>query len=441
MTTSLWKYSAIPLDQLSHKGDEHSTRRQNGELSAASAAEVRSSLRRIGLQVIDVRPVRRPAWQQVRLPIGQLLARILARHTQSTRRRWYRYWRNRRRALRAEFLDSLATMIDVGMTLSEGLSALIEESTSGSDRSHRSRRRMLVHLRQHVAEGSSLAAACREQSLWFSTIDCAMIDAGEQAGTLASTLHSLAEADEHVDDLTHRLAGALLYPALVLLAAVGVGVFLSTHTLPDLTSILTEAGTAIPPLTQIVMTVGQVIASHALLIVAAVVLLFVALRGLLEFLARRHDRVARALRRLQPRVWRTLVVGRLSTQLAELIGAGIPIVDALRILAPTLPRRVGTQLHTAADRIEQGDTVGNVFTDRAWFSTEFCCLLETAQISGDLAHTLARIGARYQRRSKRLIDQLATLLEPVAIIMLAIIVGTVVMASILPLIRLKEVIG
>ncbi len=129
--------------------------------------------------------------------------------------------------------------------------------------------------------------------------------------------------------------------------------------------------------------------------------------------------------------------------LSELIEAGIPLVEAIRIVAPTLRGVHGgllaRSLQHAASRIEQGQPVSCLFENERWFSDEHRQLMRAGEEAGELPRSLKRIGEMDLRASRRRIDQLASLLEPVAILVLAVCIGVVVMAAILPLIRLQEI--
>ena len=94
---------------------------------------------------------------------------------------------------------------------------------------------------------------------------------------------------------------------------------------------------------------------------------------------------------------------------------------------------------SAADRVERGEELAEAMDDEIWFDAEFRRLLAIGQSTGELDSLLERIGQRYARQAKRLIDRLAALLEPCVILTLAVLVGLVVMAAILPLLRLQEV--
>ena len=445
---TVWRYTAVPLTRQA----QASARR--GELAGESAAEVRASLRRIGLQVVDLRPLRRSATDPV---TENHLAWFRELHG-SIRSSLEGYSRGRRRHERAELYDGLATMLDSGLPLLEAVDTLI-----GSTKRRRGAvRSMLVQVREQLRGGSSLAEAITAHRSWFDTGEVAMIEAGQLSGTLTRVLRTLAERHERSGELSNKLISALAYPTIVAMVGLGVVIFLSVKTLPDLTQILTHAGIETPALTAKVMALGQFLAGHWLALIVLAVGVFVGLTVLSGLTAQRQIQWPDRLRRLYPKVLRRIAVARVSLQLAELLRAGVPVVDALRVLAPTSSGggsrsggggesrsggggtsggggSLARQLHTAADRVERGDELAAALDDEHWFDGEFRQLLAIGQATGELDSLLERIGRRYARQAERLIDRLAALLEPCVILTLAVLVGLVVMAAILPLLRLQEV--
>jgi type II secretory pathway component PulF len=305
---------------------------------------------------------------------------------------------------------------------------------------------MLVEVREELRGGASLAQAMREHPDWFDAIDIAVVEAGQHSGTLPSVLLGIAERQERSSELSHRLLSALAYPTLVLCVGLGVVVFLSVKTLPDLTKILVDAKIPVPGLTARVMWFGQLLAAHWIkmgaLLLAILVIAALTRRLWKSLSIDIPPWIQGILARVQPpRVLRRMLVGGLVAQLSELLRSGVPMVEALRVIAPTQrSARLAHLLTQAAHRIEHGDDLSASLDDRAWFDPELQRLLEIGQASGELDEMLARIGERYQRRAKRLIDRLTVLLEPAVLLLLASLVGIVVMAAVLPLLALQEII-
>lgn len=407
MTT--WRYTAIPA-----KG--HSVT-QSGEIAAESAERARAALRRIDLQVTHIRR----AWRPHEIFRGVGLNRI---HD-----RLCRYLCERRRGGKSELFDSLSTMLDAGVPL---LDALDSMNRSGSRRSPMTR--MTGDLRETIREGESLSAAMCGCPSWFDATDVAMVGAAQVAGELPRVLASVAERHSRSSELQNKLVASLTYPFLVSLVGVGVSVFLSVKTLPELVGILTGAGVDPPRLTVAVMSTGQVLVGSWW----AIPVLAIALFSVGAALRARFESVL-----APPRLMRQLLVARFLTTLTDLLRAGVPLVDSLRVVTPTISGWGSHALRSivveSADRIERGSDVVDAFDAPRWFDAEFQRLVSVADSAGDLDQALERIGTRYQRRAERLIDRLATLLEPAAIIILAAFVGIVVLAAVLPLVRMQEI--
>ena len=428
---TLWRYSAVDLQRAGQApGSARTGAIRSGELAGESAAAVRASLRRIGLQAIDVAPLRR---SRLAIPGRASVLPGVQEFAQ-------RYLRGRRRFQCAEIYDSLATMLASGIPLLEAVDA----AAGSKHRSGRSARLMLIQVRERLRTGGSLGQAMREHPAWFDGAEVAIVDAGQHAGNLHQVLSSLAQRHEHAGELANKLIGALAYPFIVLLVGIGVAIFLSVKTLPDLAKILTDAKVPIPALTANVMWIGQLVVHHwFMLMLGALVVVIgaIALPSAFRRMPWELPPMIRRLRKLRPRVIRTMAIGGLALRLGELIRSGVPMVEALRILAPTTRHySLRQELLLAADSVERGDELSEALDDDHWFDEEFQRLLDIGQSSGELDQMLQRIGQRYQRQAKRLIDRLATLLEPAVILLLAVFVGTVVMAAILPLLRLQEVV-
>ena len=146
---------------------------------------------------------------------------------------------------------------------------------------------------------------------------------------------------------------------------------------------------------------------------------------------------------LTPKVARRASLAKALLGLSELLRAGVPAVEALRVLAPTagsvVTARLGELLGSAAGRIERGESFAEALDDPRWFPDEVRRLIRVGEQSGELESVLDRLGHRYKRSAERLIDRLAALLEPAVILVLAFGVGIVVMAAVLPLTRLQNV--
>lgn len=409
---TVWRYTAATA------GAAQPTR---GVVSAPSAEAARQVLRQAGLRPVRVRPVQRPG-----------------RSADASRRGLAAgYLRKRRTASKAEFFDAVATLIGSGVTPRDALLVL-----AGS-RSGVSGPGVLARvLADDVAQGVPLSTAAMAQPAWFDRSECAVLAAGEQAGELDHALTRLAERQARAHDLGSRLTAVLAYPLIVTAVGTGVGCFLAVRILPQLTGVLTDAGIEVPPLTRLVMGTGQTLAAHAFWLIP--LLAGAGLAGAVALASTRTRLHPWAVRRT-PAVLRRVRTAESFLALAELTESGLTLVESVRIVAPTATGPLGAALGRAwlgvAERIEQGARFEGALSDDAWFTPEHRRLIAAGARSGELAATLRRIGERERRSAHRLIDRAASLLEPLAIVGLTFFVGAVVLAAVLPIVRLQEIIG
>ncbi|MCB9844661.1 MAG: type II secretion system F family protein [Phycisphaeraceae bacterium] len=407
----LYRYRAIPLAE-----GGGSDRR--GLLSASSAADVRASLRRIGLLALEVRPAR-------------------ARSVTATR--WASVLRARRRRAKIDLLDALASMLGAGIPLEESLSTLGRAPGATSA--------MIATVRHEVREGSPLSVAMDQRPAWFDPADVALVRCGELSGDLSAALRAACERDARLEALESKLVQALTYPVLVGVVAIGVTVFLSTHTLPQLCAILTDSDVPVPGLTLAVMRIGSALASYGWLLVVAILVLI----GAVGWISRGPDSMREGVAR---RPWKFPGgIGRPAREacladalftLAHLVRVGIPLVEALRASSASLrgvsASRVGSAMRIAADRIETGAAVARSLREAGVIDDELVGVVSAGEAAGELDSVLAKAADRLARRSRRATERLAALLEPGSILLLAVLVGLVVMAAVLPLLRMKEIV-
>lgn len=436
----MWRYEAIDLRTALSNGRAKPALRR-GEIAAESAADARAALRAVGLQVLEIRPDR--ASRQV-APNPQ--RRTTKRENLGTglRETIDSYFRGRRVQERADAFDALSTLLASGVPLAEA----VETVADSGDGKSRPLRRVLMQIRGDLRAGKSLSESLSQHRGWFDQSEVAMVGAAEVAGTLASTLAEIASRQARSAAIAQKLVGALAYPSIVLLIGVGVALFLATRTLPQLSSILASARLDVPPLTQALMAVGSFVSQWWLAIGIAMAALAIAAgyfapRTLSSLTPAWRGRLDRAI----PLAVRRLAAAHALIRIADLLRAGVPLVETLRTVGPGyrgLRAGLGASLLAAAGRLEEGDDLSTALaadsaTSGGWFDAESRRLISVGESGGDLAPVLHRLGERYERQTARLVDRLAAFLEPGAVILLAVLVGTVVMAAVLPLLKLQEI--
>jgi len=246
----------------------------------------------------------------------------------------------------------------------------------------------------------------------------------------------LAQRHARSEDLRGKLGTALAYPVLLLVFGLGVVVFLTTNTLPQLTGVLVDSGVEVPGLTRVMMAIGNALSAHPVAIAGVAILGAIAF-----FRIVRSDRLAGA-RLRTPLVGRVLVRSQLagaSELLARLLDGGLTLSESLALVAPTVPNSRIRGVFIAMDKdLREGRTLSSSLSAASFIEPTYRRVLSVGEETGELPRTLRAIGERYRASSVRLIDRLAAVLEPVVILVLATLVGLVVFAAVLPMLKLTE---
>lgn len=409
---TLWRYKAVTPGGLPRRG----------ELTADTDVSARASLRRIGLTVLDVRPV---VDQSTILPasVATTFNGVL---------------RGRRRDAKAEVLDALATLLASGVPLSDGLQTL-----AGARGRRTALRRLLLQLEDAVRSGEPLADTFERHDGWFDAAEVAVVRTGQARGELAHALRSLSDRHARTGELAGKLASALAYPAIVSMAGAAVVVFLALGPLPRLVDILEQAGVQPPALTSAVISIGESIARWWAIMLAGAMIATMFAAWAVRAISTSGRGWPAPLRRLVPQALRGMALARLANELQSMTRLGVPLTDALRASARTFNGPVAMslrrQLELAATRVEAGERLSNALDDPHWFADDTRRLIDAGESAGELPDLLERLADRLERRATRLTDRLAGLIEPMAIILLASMIGVVVLSAVLPLLKLREV--
>lgn len=397
-------------------------RHRAGEQRGESAYDVRASLRRIGLEVDAIEEVVpttfHSGWRG--MVVRALNARACRRH----------------RLAKADLCDGLATLLQAGVPLEQAIASLATTSTRSVQE-----RRLLESLRDRLRSGIGFAAAAAGNPDWFERFDLALLEAGQQAGDLIATLLNLSQYHQRAGALRQKLFVALAYPLMLVLAGIAALEFMSFQTLPPLIEMIVQAKREPPLLTTMVVTIGQGLAWWWPVLLGGGMCLVYALRRVADRLTM-EGRIGRLVHgnpiaRLRSR----LRVAQVSMSLARLRRAAMPLADALMVVSETVDdRRLRGLLEQAAAGLRQGRDLSTMFGSSPLLDPEFAQLLHLGERSGELTDMLERISERYQRAADRMGERLGAFLGPIAIIILACLVGTVVMASVLPLMQLGELV-
>jgi len=328
----------------------------------------------------------------------------------------------------------LAGLVGAGLPLERALSALIDESENETQRG------IVAALRSEVNGGASFATALSQHSREFSDIYCAVIGAGEQSGNLGEVLNKLADDLEEQQTLRAKLIGAALYPAIVTVIATVIVIFLVSYVVPQVASVFVGSKRALPFLTIAMLGISSFIRNWGWLLLLVLVLLGALLRMALraEAFRERYDAAWLELP-LVGRLARGYNAARFSSTLAMLALAGVPILRGLQTAAMTLSNRaLRRDAIEALVQVREGATLASALSKQGRFPSLLAMFArlgeQTGQLPKMLDHAAKQLGNDVQRRAMAL----ATILEPILIVVMGVVVLLIVLAVLLPIIQMNQ---
>ncbi len=383
----------------------------SGTLSADTPRQARDILRQRGLTIERLSPVRTA---KVRRFAG----------------------RNRESHKVTSFARELSTLLGVGAPLTEALQTIANQYR-GSFRSS------ILLVRDRVSAGSSLAAAMASQPAIFDELSLNLVEVGEDTGTLDVALDRLAKFRERREQLRGKLGTALLYPCIVLLTAVAVSIFLMTYVVPSILQPLLDEGRPLPLPTRIVKGASDFLVSRGWLVgliaVAAAVMwtfLLQTRRGRWgwDFLILRLPLVGTLAQKA--------AVVRIAVVMETLLQSGVVFVRAIQVARKSTRNVV---LQDALARCEAAVSAGRDIAPALRASAAFPPLVvqvfSVGQESGRLEEMLGRLARDYDDQVAAAAQRLTSVLEPVLILLLATIVATIALATMLPILEAGDVLG
>jgi general secretion pathway protein F len=334
----------------------------------------------------------------------------------------------------AVWTRQLAGLVGAGLPLERALSTLSQEAETPRQRD------LVSALREEVNAGATFAKALAQYPREFSAIYLAVIAAGEQSGHLDMVLESLAEDLQTQQALRNKLLAATLYPAIVSVVALLIVFFLLTYVVPQVAQVFSSNQQALPWLTTFMLGLSALVQALWLW----VLLLVVVVTWVLRLALRQSD-----FRQRFDAAWLQLpLIGRLSrgynaarfaSTLAMLAAAGVPILKALQAASDTLSNAaMRKDAQEALAMVREGAPLASALAQHARFPRLLLMFARLGEQTGTLPTMLQRTAQQLGEEVQRRAMQLATILEPLLIVVMGAVVMLIVLAVMLPIIQLNQ---
>jgi type IV pilus assembly protein PilC len=334
------------------------------------------------------------------------------------------------------FTRQLATMMDAGLPLVQSLTALQEQTDSPSLKP------VLRQTTEQVEQGHAFSEALAEHPKVFNKLYVSMVEAGETGGLLAEILDRLACYLEASSRLKKKVKSAMSYPVIVCVVALGIALFLIVKVIPIFGNIYKDFGAQLPAPTQILINISDFIRTYFILAIGmAGGLVF----GVVKF---KHTRRGTALwdrTKLRLPVFGKLIhkicISRFSRTFAALLRSGVPILETLHIVGQSSGNTVvEAAVLKTANSIEHGDNLAAALGQHSVFPPMLVRMISAGEQTGKVDVMLEKISDFYDEEIEATLAGLTSLIEPLLIVFLGVVVGSIVICMFLPIFKLNQIV-
>jgi len=336
----------------------------------------------------------------------------------------------------AMFTRQLSTLLRAGMPLLRGLHVLARQERNQAFQ------RVLEALAEAIKSGGTLSEAMAQHPRVFDRLYINMIKAGEAGGVLDVVLDRLAQFQEKSLKLKGKITSAMMYPVIVMAVAILILIGLLVFVVPKFKQIFADLlkGAPLPTLTQTVLTVSDAVKNHFLVTLGIAAVLWFAF-GAFRRTAAGTKLVDTWLVKvpLFGELFLKGIIARFGRTLGTLLSSGVPILPALLITRDTCGNaRVGAAITEVHDRVKEGATIAMPLEATAVFPPMVTSMIDVGEHTGQLPEMLGKVADIYEDEVDNAVAGLSSLIEPILILFLALVVGTIVIALFLPIVRIVQ---
>jgi len=337
----------------------------------------------------------------------------------------------------SEVTRQLATLVKSGIQLVEAIGAISDQLENAFFK------KTLSEVKRQVSEGSTLANALKKHPKVFSDLYVNMVSSGESSGTLDVVFMRLADVIESQVRLRSKLTSALMYPFIMMLLGFGIMMLMMIFVIPQMRDLFTKMGAELPFLTRFLIGISDFVRNFWWLIFIVIgtgVVLFDRWR--------RSEAGSHAFDRFTLRVpifgklIREIIVARFARSLSTLLIAGVPILSAMQIVRAVVGNWVyGQAIDKAKDAVKEGQSMADTLKKSGEFPPMVCHMIGVGERSGQIESMLDNVASSYEMQVEQKVSRLTAVLEPVMIVVMGGIVGIMVLAIVLPMLKMNQLAG
>jgi len=334
-----------------------------------------------------------------------------------------------------DFTKQMATLLNSGIKLTEALSVLTIQTSDARFKA------ALTDIRDRVVTGESFSDALADYGDYFDVIYVSMIRVGEVTGTLAESFSVIGNFMEKRQRVESKVKTAMIYPVILIFFCIAAIVILTTAVIPKIGQEIARTGQELPWITRQLMNVGYVLTSIWVLVVIGAVV--VAVWGLRRFFktergAYIRDKVMLSLPVFGPLI-KQRVVARFASTLSTLLGSGLSMAESFRVVAEVtgniLMKRAVQQ---SRERILAGADIATPLRESGVVEPAIAHMIAVGEKSGELETMLKNISENLEASTDVVIERLSAAVEPLIIVVMAMVIGVIAYATILPILDVSS---
>jgi type IV pilus assembly protein PilC len=327
------------------------------------------------------------------------------------------------------FSQQFAAMINAGISLVDALNILQDQTN------HKHLQNVLTNVRDDVETGISLGDAVAKHPEAFPELYIQLIKAGESGGVLDTILDKLAQHYDRQDELNSMVKSALYYPIVILIVGIAVVIFLVTRVVPQFVGMFADLGADLPLPTRLLLGISAFMQSYWWTILLAVIILVFALSRYRKTPAGRAKTDSWILKMpVIGDMMQKVYISRFSSTLAILIESGVDLLTSLTIVEDVVGNRVYTEILTEARvKVREGSNLSDPLEESGEFPPMVVHMLRVGEETGAIGDMLDKVSRFYDRQTEAAVEGAISLIEPIMIVLLAVMVGFVAISIVTPM--------
>lgn len=331
---------------------------------------------------------------------------------------------------KSSFCRFMATMLRSGMSVPEAVEIIRQESKNPK------MQQILADLSYQAKKGKSISSVLEQYSDDFDKIFLTIVRVGEESGTMEKSFDYLASQLAASHDLSQKIKGSLMYPAVIVVAMIGNGLLMALFVLPRLAGAFLSLDVELPIYTKALLAVGQFFGENTVLVLLASIAAGIGVVSL--FIIPKTKRVIISLLSRAPvvkNVVKSIDVARFSRTFSTLLKSGVPVIEALDVSSESVTspdmRRISRSFSA---HVAKGETISSVLASgRNVFPSVMIQTVRAGETSGTLEDVLAEVANFYEKEVDYSLKRLTSLIEPVMMLTIGVAVGAMVMMMIAPI--------